>query len=164
MISAYLRVIMDPKLSVRDRDSGKDGNIELLAVEHALISPRDSASGMATGKRQHLPITITKVPDQTSPFFYESLARNREIPQVDLLFFGSNDRGGFLAGREATIYTISITKAFVSRIDFTGREDREAKDDIRFPLSERIAFVYDSIRWEWVPSKSVAEDNFNSKS
>src|SRR5512139_1240217 len=107
MMSAYLRIIMDLKRPVRDRNSDKDGNIELLAVEHALISPRDSASGMATGKRQHLPITITKVPDQTSPFFYESLARNREIPQADLLFFGSDDRGGFLAGREAKLYTIS---------------------------------------------------------
>ena len=162
MMSAYLRIITER--SVRDRNSEKDGNIELLAVEHALISPRDPASGMATGKRQHLPITIAKVPDQTSPFFYESLARNREIPQVDLLFFDIDDRRGFLGGKEAKLYTISITKVFVSRIDFTGRENREAKDDIRFPLSERIAFVYDSIRWEWAPSKLVAEDNFNSKS
>lgn len=162
-MSAYLRVTMDPKQSIRDRESGKEGSIELLAVEHALVSPRDSASGMAAGKRQHLPIAITKVPDQTSPFFYESLAKNREIPQLDVLFFGIDDRGGLLAGREAKLYTISMTKAFVSRIDFTGREDKEAKNDMRFPLQERIAFVYDSIRWEWVPSKSVAEDNFNSK-
>lgn len=162
-MSAYLRVIMDPKQAVRFRDSGKDGTIELVAVEHAVISPRDSASGMATGKRQHLPIAVTKVPDQNSPFFYESLARNREIPELDLLFFGSDDRGGLLAGRETNLYTISMTKAFVSRIDFTGREDREAKADMRFPLTERIAFVYDSIRWEWLPSKTAAEDNFNSK-
>jgi type VI secretion system secreted protein Hcp len=163
MMSAYLRVVMDPKRPVRDRES-KDGAIELLAVEHALISPRDSASGMATGKRQHLPIAVTKVPDQTSPFFYESLAQNREIPQLDLLFFGGDDRGGLFAGRETNLYTISVTKAFVARIDFTGREDREAKDDMRFPLTERIAFVYDTIRWEWIPSKSLTEDNFNSKS
>jgi hypothetical protein len=31
-----------------------------LALEYAIVSPRDAASGLPTGKRQHQPIRITK--------------------------------------------------------------------------------------------------------
>jgi len=34
---------------------------------HEIVSPRDAASGQATGKRSHSPITITKEIDKSSP-------------------------------------------------------------------------------------------------
>ena len=78
---------------VRDRDETKNGSIALLAVEHSIVSPRDTATGMATGKRQHHPITVTKETDNTSPFFYGLISRNDEITTVELLFFGNAKSG-----------------------------------------------------------------------
>lgn len=37
------------------------------ALSHSIKSPRDAASGLATGKRQHKPMTITKELDKSSP-------------------------------------------------------------------------------------------------
>lgn len=37
------------------------------ALSHSIKSPRDAASGLATGKRQHKPMTITKQLDKSSP-------------------------------------------------------------------------------------------------
>ena len=37
-----------------------------LSLEYAVVGPRDSASGMATGKRQHGSITITKEWDRAA--------------------------------------------------------------------------------------------------
>ena len=33
---------------------------EILGVEHSVKSPRDAASGLATGRRQHKPFTFLK--------------------------------------------------------------------------------------------------------
>lgn len=38
-----------------------------VALSHSVVSPRDAASGLATGKRQHKPLTITKEWSKSSP-------------------------------------------------------------------------------------------------
>ena len=115
MIAAYLKLsgekVKDIKGPVRDHDKDKNGSIALIAVEHSLVSPRDAATGLATGKRQHHPITITKETDGTSPIFYGLIARNEEITQVELFFFGTAKQGGLLAGREEKLYTVTLTES-----------------------------------------------------
>jgi type VI secretion system Hcp family effector len=36
-------------------------------TETEIVSPRDAASGLPIGKRQHRPVTITKTLDKSSP-------------------------------------------------------------------------------------------------
>lgn len=38
-----------------------------VALSHSVTSPRDAASGLATGKRQHKPLAITKEWNKSSP-------------------------------------------------------------------------------------------------
>lgn len=38
-----------------------------VALSHSVTSPRDAASGLATGRRMHKPMTITKELDKSSP-------------------------------------------------------------------------------------------------
>lgn len=44
-----------------------NGAVVEAAFKHDVKSPRDAASGMATGKRMHKPMTITKEIDKASP-------------------------------------------------------------------------------------------------
>lgn len=166
MISAYLKLVADAageiKGPVRDRDNNKNGSIALLTIDHGIVSPRDVATGMASGKRQHLPITFTKETDNTSPFFYQFVARNELIKTVEIFFFGFESQSGLTAGREAVQYKITLRKAFVSKVEFTGHTDAAAQESNRFPLTEKISLVYDSILWEWLSPKAMAEDIFNS--
>jgi type VI secretion system secreted protein Hcp len=167
MISAYLKlsgeVIGKDTGPVRDRNDDKNGSIALIAVEHSIVSPRDLATGMASGKRQHSPITLTKETDRTSPLFYRLISRNEVIPKAEIFFFGLGTQGGLTTGRETNLYTITLTKAFVSNIVFGGRIDEAAKERDRLPLTERISFVYDSILWEWKETPTTeAHDIFNS--
>jgi type VI secretion system secreted protein Hcp len=41
------------------KQKGHEGAIEVISYNHTIVSPRDSASGQATGKRQHKPIILT---------------------------------------------------------------------------------------------------------
>jgi hypothetical protein len=71
-------------LNVQPADLDDDGTAEsrkTFVLPHVLerssvassdvIKPRDAASGLPTGKRQHKPFTITKRIDKSSPTLYE---------------------------------------------------------------------------------------------
>lgn len=166
MISAYLKLAGDAtgeiRGPVRDRDNDKNGSIALIAVDHSIVSPRDVATGMASGKRQHLPITLTKETDNTSPFFYQLISRNELIPKAEIFFFGFGTQGGLTTGRETNLYKITLTKAFVSKIEFAGHTDEAAKDGDRLPLTEKVSLVYELIQWEWMSPRAMSQDLFSS--
>ena len=166
MIAAYLRVkgekTGDVRGPVSDRDRVKNGAIALLGVEHGIASPRDAASGLATGRRQHYPIIVTKAVDRTSPLFYGFLTENESLTSVELHFFGSEEGGSLMGARETELYTITLTKAFVARIDVGGRVDEQADPDSRLAMTERVSFVYDSIEWKWVDGGIASKDGWST--
>ena len=57
------------------KGSAGEVSVDVLALTHEIISPRDAASGLPTGKRQHKPFTITKPVDKSSPLLFESLVK-----------------------------------------------------------------------------------------
>ena len=56
---------------------GYEKSVEVDVSAHAIVSPRDAASGLPTGKRQHKPFTITKPVDKTTPLFYQHWSTTR---------------------------------------------------------------------------------------
>ena len=154
--------IGDIKGPVRDRDAKKNGSIALLAVDHHIVSPRDASTGLASGKRRHLPMTIVKEPDETSPLFYKLIATNGLIPSIDLIFFGDDIRFGLTSKLEINLYTITLTSAFVSEILLSSQSGDESQDQSRIGVTERISFVYDQIRWKWNDPGVETSDAFSS--
>src|SRR3569833_3154418 len=69
--------------------SGKfaDG-VAIIAVSHEIVSPRDAASGLATGTRQHKPITLRMAWGPTSPLFIGALAEDENLTKVAVDFSG----------------------------------------------------------------------------
>jgi type VI secretion system secreted protein Hcp len=70
-----------------------DGAIEALSLSFtcaaapaagasAVVSPRDAASGQATGKRQHRPLTFVHHVDKASPKLAQAAAKGTHIPRV----------------------------------------------------------------------------------
>ena len=166
MIAAYLKLTGEKSGAVKgpvaDRDTNKNGSIALLGVEHGIASPRDVATGLASGKRQHQPIVVTKETDRTSPVLTQMLVTNEAISALTLFFFGDDDAPGLMGGRETLLYKIELKNAFVSRIEMSGRVDDEADAGARLPLSERVSFVYASISWEWVNGGIMAQDGWST--
>jgi type VI secretion system secreted protein Hcp len=87
------------------------GKIPAIAFSYSVRSPRDPASGLATGKRQHSPIAFTKPWDATSPLFFNSIVSNENLPSV-LFEFTQPDAKGL-----SQVYqTVKLTNASVSGI------------------------------------------------
>jgi|CZKU01.1.fsa_nt_gi type VI secretion system secreted protein Hcp len=97
--------------------------IPVLSFTNDLQSPRDIATGQASGKRQWKPVKITKEWGATSPLALNSLVTNESIKTVNIEFIKTKD-----SGEEYTYQTIKLTNASFAAIRrFT--DDPESDDE-----------------------------------
>src|ERR1700758_2744129 len=64
-----------------------------LRFEFETISPRDAASGLPPGKRQHKPVVITKEWGAASPQLYQALVTNEVLSTVLFEFLKTDPNG-----------------------------------------------------------------------
>jgi len=64
--------------------------IPLVSVERTSAMPREASSGMATGRRQHSDITITKRIDMASPKLAQAASTNETFSEVVIAFPGGS--------------------------------------------------------------------------
>jgi type VI secretion system Hcp family effector len=86
-----------------------------LKFHYEVASPRDLATGQASGKRQHKPITVTTEWGAFSPQLFQALTTNETLKKVDISFMKTSADGA-----EVVYSTIKLTNASVSGAKFYG--------------------------------------------
>ena len=155
-LNAYLK-LKGQKLGVIKggvTQKGREGSIMVIAAEHEIISPRDSASGLPTGKRSHRPFTITKEVDRSSPLLYQLLINNENITSWELDFWAVS-----AAGQEVQNYTVKLTNANISDIKFQMPNNKQP-DLAKMAEFEEVSFVYQKIEWTWTDGGITARDDW----
>ena len=135
---------------------GRENKIMVIAVSHDIMSPRDHASGLPTGKRMHKPFVITKELDKASPLLYNALVNNENIPEWELHFWQPS-----ATGAEKQHYSIKLTNANIASINFRMANNKHP-DLMRFSEYEEIAFTYQKIEWSWVDGGIMAMDDWEA--
>jgi hypothetical protein len=90
-------------------------------ASQAATSPRDPASGVPTGKRQHKPITITKTVDKASPALMKAATAGTPIPKATIvtggvtyelegILIGMNQPGGAGGAKPTETLTLNFAK------------------------------------------------------
>ncbi len=138
---------------------GREGKIMVIAVSHEIVSPRDAASGQATGKRQHKPFVITKELDKSSPLLYKALVNNENITTWELQHFTSQSGGSGGGGAEVNHYTVKLTNAKIVDIKSIMLNNKNPELS-RYAEYEEIAFTYQKIEWLWVLGGITASDDW----
>ena len=138
---------------------GKEGWIGVYGFHHEIVSPRDAASGLATGKRQHKPLTITKEIDKSTPLLYQAFVNNENFTEVTLRFFTQDLKG---AVKEIQNYTIKLTNANISGI-VDDMANNKVAENAKLPLLEMISFTYQKIEWTWTDGAITAMDSWGTK-
>src|SRR3569832_1935456 len=94
-LNAYLKLkgqkTGDIKGSVTQK--GREGKIMVIAVSHEIVSPRDPASGLPTGKRMHKPMVITKELDKSTPLLNNVHNNNKNNTEWQLQFWQPSATG-----------------------------------------------------------------------
>ncbi len=100
--------------------NGKTGHstkgMEIIAFDYEVESPRDQASGLATGKRQHSPLVIVKKVDSASPLLFQAHLSSELLSEVVIqkVLQPLNGRGA--NNSEAVAERITLTNATISSI------------------------------------------------
>jgi type VI secretion system secreted protein Hcp len=138
-LNAYLKLkgqkSGDIKGSVTQK--GREGRIAVIAVSHSIVSPRDAASGLPTGKRMHKPFVITKRIDRSTPTLNGMLVSNENLSEASFSVYEPDLK----SGAEVLVYTVKLTNANIASIEL--RTDTDGK------LVEEITLVYQKIEWVW---------------
>ena len=127
---------------------GREKSIAIIAVQHQIVSPRDPATGMPSGKRQHKPFVITKELDKATPLLYNALVNNESISEWSLKFYTPGTAAAKNVGKEQNHYTVKLTNATVASIDF-HMENTRRPDGREIPEYEKVAFTYQKIEWSY---------------
>jgi type VI secretion system secreted protein Hcp len=162
-LNAYLKLKGQKSGEIKGSvtQKGREGKIMVIAVSHEIISPRDAASGLPTGKRMHKPFVITKELDKSSPLLYNILTMNENIPEWELQFWTPQLKATAGTGTEVQHYTIKLTNANIASIDFRMANNKHP-DMMKFAEYEEVAFTYQKIEWTWTDGGITAMDDWES--
>ena len=164
-LTAYLKLKGQKQGDIKGSatQKGREGKIAVIAAEHEVISPRDAASGLATGKRMHKPFVITKELDAASTPLYSMLVNNEGIVEWELQFWTPRLPSTPGTGNEVQHYTVRLSDARVSDIRFHMLNNRNP-DLVRYAEYEEVSFTYRKIQWLWVAGGITAGDDWTAPS
>jgi len=142
------------------RQKGRENTIEGISMSHQVVSPRDAASGQATGKRQHKPLRFRAYTDRALPLLYQALTKNEAFKEVVFDFYMPNvlnKSGG--QGVETLTYKITLKNAFLATVEseLLNLKNPELQ---RYEMMYSAEFVYEEIIWLYTDGNKTGQDNW----
>lgn len=148
-LNAYLKLkgqkAGDIKGSVTQK--GREGAIKVIAASHEIVSPRDPASGLPTGKRQHKPFVFILEIDKSTPQLMNAIATNEKLPSATFEMGGGKDG--------AALYRINLINASVAAFEFVTLDDKNT-------AAIKLTLTYQKIEWVHVEGGITAMDDWEA--
>jgi type VI secretion system secreted protein Hcp len=136
---------------------GFENKIPGSKFHYEVISPRDPATGLPMGKRQHRPVTITKEWGAASPQFFQALISNETLTEVIIDFVTPDAKQpGMASGGIILSHTIKLTNATVSNISYST----EPLPTGGLRLLEDVSFTFQKIELIDVKGNGMAMDTW----
>ena len=162
-LNAYLKMKGQKQGEIKGSvtQKGREGKIMVIAVSHSIISPRDAASGLPTGKRMHKPFVITKELDKSTPLLFNVLVNNENVTEWSLQFWTPQIKAAQGGGVEVQHYTVKLVNANIASIDFRMANNKNP-DLMKFAEYEEVAFTYQKIEWTWNEGGITSDDDWEA--
>ena len=130
----------------------------ILAYSHEIVSPRDPASGLPTGRRQHQPFRVVKLLNSGSPQLLTAMANNENFPMITIDVWSPNPTG---TGAESKILTYTLINASLVSLRpwMPNQSDTAAAG---YPPAEELSFNYESIKVTWVNGSIEGQDTWST--
>ncbi len=122
--------------------------INVFAYQYSVTSPRDVASGLPTGKRQHHPLVITHELGASSPQFFTAVVNNELLDKVVINFFRTQANG-----KEVNFYRVTLTNALASEFKQYSSGSTVLED---------ISFTFQKIEQQDLTAGTDAIDDWES--
>lgn len=140
---------------------GREGTSSVIATNHQIISPRDAASGLPTGRRMHKELSVTMEVDKSLPLLYRALVTNENLTEVTVQYFRPPTGEATARAEEQQFYTVKLTNANISAIRF--QQPNQLNPDTKgLPDTVTIDFTYQKINWTWTDGNITSEDSWQT--
>jgi type VI secretion system secreted protein Hcp len=148
----------DVKGESTQQSMSRADSIECVSFNSGVTSHREAASGMATGRRQHEPITIRKRIDKASPLLAKALVSNETIEGV-FKFYRPNPAGD---GTTEQFFTVAIKggRVFEQKLMILNTLSPEEAAE---PPLEEVGFVFQTITWTYTNGGIEHEDSWQKQ-
>ena len=157
-LNSYLRLEAESQGQIKGScdQAGREDTIEVIGWSHEVVSPRDAASGMPMGKRQHKPVVVTKAVDKSSPLLMNVLVNNENVMNFRLECWRPSP-----TGTEQQHYTVELENANISGIRLEQLNNKYP-ENMSHDTREHISFTYQKIIWTWEDGGITAEDDWKA--
>ncbi len=162
-LNAYLRLKGETQGDIKGSvtQKGRQGSILVTGASHEVLSPRDAASGLPTGKRQHKPFVVYKPVDRSTPLLYTALINNENLTLWELRFWRPKPAGRYGVGVEQNHYTVRLTNAAIASIRLVMPNTFDPSN-VSVPEYEEVSFTYQKIEWTWNDGGVTAMDDWQT--
>lgn len=127
----------------------RKNTIDVWDTNYKTVSPRDIASGQASGRRQHNPLVVYAEIEGGAPIqIWNALLNNETLSPVKLDFWRSNPDG-----KQSIYYTIELKDASASEFEMFCDEDGRP--------NFRAAFTFAEITQTWKDGNITATDTWH---
>jgi len=140
-------------------------NLSHVLFQMQVLSPRDAASGLASGKRQHEPLVIVKETDSSSPLLLQHCHSGQVLSSLQLNL--SQDGRAGSGGKEDIFSTITLTNgAIVNYKTFHGLQGsalnhpRSGSESTHTNELESFELTFQKITWTWNDGGINATDDW----
>ena len=131
---------------------------ELAGYLMEVTTPRDAATGQATGKKIFQPVVLLKASGGSSPQYLQALSQNELLKKVVIDFYKAD-----AMGVEVNYYSVTLENVSVAGFkQFTGPlENEKFNPGNNTILYDEIRLVYQRITVEDKIKKTVMTDELN---
>lgn len=135
---------------------GHEGKILVQGVEHTIEIPKSIQTGLPTGKRIHMPMTITKEVDKASPKLFQALTSGEQLTSAKLEYYRISPQG-----KEELYYTVEVKNAIITSM---RKHVPVCLDPSNKSMGhmEEVSFTYETIVETFTPDGIEAQDSWNA--
>jgi type VI secretion system secreted protein Hcp len=139
-------------------DNGAPGGVMRgLRYSMAVTSPRDVATGQASGKRRYQPLSIVHPIGPSSPQLFNAVVSNEVLKTVKLTLSRATPDG-----RSATSFTITLMNATVASLRHLTLDSTSPSYAAAPVVVEEVTFSFAKIEMTAPGAGTVGTDSWNS--
>ncbi|WP_166359567.1 Hcp family type VI secretion system effector [Pseudomonas akapageensis] len=136
---------------------GRNGSIEVLALDHAVTIPTDNNTGKLTGVRVHKPFVFTKEIDDSSVYLNKAVTKGETFDNVVFKWYRINDQG-----HEAEYYSVLLEKVKVVSVALKMHDIKDLEKEKHNHL-EVVELRYEEITWTFNDGNKMHSDSWDKR-
>lgn len=136
---------------------GREGSIEVLALDHGVSIPTDNNTGKLTGTRVHTPFMFTKEVDAATVYLFKAVALGQTLKSAEFKWYSIDG-----AGQEVESYSALLENVKVVNVTSKMHDIKDPAKEKHNHLDE-VELRYEKITWLFKDGNIQHSDSWSER-